>query len=197
MTEVSESAKKILQLLPQDGSMVGNTFLIRRLGMDASEFFQAKRDLAQQKMVVTGQGRGGSIGRAKISGFPTQPSAAGGVKDEGDLYNPIKEYLDKNWGLNYVNPDYYCSVKTGTPKGHKRKSGQWQRPDLAILTVSGYQFLPTKQIEVTTIEAKRYSDATPQAVFETASQSKFGHQAYLIIEWLGETDMDDPDNEGA
>lgn len=147
--------------------------------------------------MVTGKGRGGSIGLAKISGPSGMPDRSGGAKDEGELYEPIKNYFDENGGPNYQSPDYYCAVIIGTPKGHKRRSGLWSRPDVSILTVSSYQFLPTKQMELTTIEAKRYRDATPQAVFETASQSKVSHQSYLVIEWLGETDLDESDNVNA
>jgi hypothetical protein len=191
---LSEFATKILDTLPKDGSMVGNAFLRKQLGMDASEFFRAKLELQQKGQVVTGKGRGGSIGLTKISGPSSMPDRGRGVKDEGALYKPIKDYFDDNWGPNYESPDYYCAVITGTPKGHKRRSGLWSRPDVSILTVTSYQFLPTKQIEVTTIEAKKYYDATPQAVFETASQSKFAHQSYLVIEWREETDLEDSDN---
>jgi len=196
MAELSESAKKILEALPKDGSMIGNTALRKRLGMDAAGFFQAKRELEERGKVVTGRGRGGSIGlAAEFIEPPSQPSRVEGVKNESELYDPIKKYFDENWAPNYIQPNYYCCVKTATPKGRKRKTGLWLRPDISILTVSRYEFLPTKDIEVTTVEAKRYSDATPQAVFETASQSKFAHQAYLVIEWLEETDMDDSEKE--
>lgn len=193
MTELSESAKKILEVLPKDGSMVGNISLRNQLRLDTSEFSKAKQELQQRGIVVTGRGKGGSIGLKEISLPPSQPKGTKGVKSESDLYEPIMKHFDEDWKPNYVAPDYYCAAITA--KGSKRKSGLWSRPDVAILTVSSYQFLPTRQIEVTTIEAKRYSDATPQAVFETASHSKFSHQAYLVIEWLEETNMDDIDNE--
>lgn len=194
-TELSELAKRILEVLPKDGSMVGNTSLRNRIGLDAPGFFQAKRELQQRGKVITGKGRGGSLGLVEISGVLSKPTGVKGVKNESDLYEPIKKHFDENWAPNYTSPDYYCAAITGSPKGRKRKSGLWSRPDVAILTVSGYQFLPTKVVEVTTIEAKRYGDATPQAVFETASHNKFAHQAYLVLEWLEETDMDDIDNE--
>lgn len=190
MAELSELARKILEALPKDGSRRGNGSLRKRLGMDASQYFQARRELRQQRLVVTGKGKGGSIGLAEISSPPPQPTGVKGVKSESDLYEPIKKYFDENWKPNYEAPDFYCAVITATPKRQKRKSGRWSRPDVSILTISRYQFLPTKQVEVTMVEAKKYGHATLQAVFETASQGKFAHRAYLVIEWLEETDMD-------
>jgi hypothetical protein len=192
--ELSESAKKILEVLPKDGSMMGNISLRNRLGLDTSEFQKAKLQLQEQGKVVVGKGKGGSIGLVEISIPISKPIIISGVKSESELYPHIKKYFDEEWGPGYTTPDYYCSIITATTKGHRIR-GLWSRPDVSILTVTKYQFLPTKLVEVTTIEAKRYGDATPQAVFETASHSKFAHQSYLIIEWLEDTNIDDTDNE--
>jgi hypothetical protein len=193
-TTLSKAAEKILESLPADGSMIGNTYLMRLLGMTAEEFFKEKEVLQDLEKVVTGKGRGGSLGLAKIRTSITEKKVSGGVKEESSLYEPIKKYFDENWGPNYIS-DCYCSIISGSPKGHKRRSGQWSRPDVSLLTISSYQFLPARILEVTTIEAKRYQDATPEAVFETASHNKFGHQAYLAVEWLEECDIDDSKNE--
>jgi len=147
----------------------------------------------KKKVIVVGRGRGGSLGLAKPRGKPTEESEKG-VKKESDLYTPLKNYLDKYWGPDYEK-NYFYSKITATPKGHRRKSGQWSRPDLAIITITSYQYLPNKVLEVTTIEVKRYADMSVEAVFEAASHSKFSHQAYLVVEWITNEDMDPADDE--
>jgi len=174
--------------------MVGNISLMRKLGMKPKEFFSAKAELDEQGVIVFGKGKGGSIGIAKPSA-KTAAKKYQGIKDEFELYDPLKRFFDEYWGPNYKTPDLYVSKITGPPKGHKRKSGVWSRPDLSILTVSRYDFVPERVLEVTTIEAKRFPDIGPRAVFETASHSKYGHQAYLALEWPEKEDVDDSPDE--
>ena len=96
----------------------------------------------------------------------------------------MQDYFDDEWSGAYVEPDKYFSKITGSPKGHKQKSGTWSRPDLSILTISRYEFLPMIDLELTTVEVKRYSDIGTRAIFEAASHSKYAHQSYLAYEWL-------------
>lgn len=194
MVELSGDAKAILEKLPKDGSLVGNVSLMRLLSMPPERFFQAKSELEAQSLIIYGRGRGGSTGLAKPGVTPIEKPITG-VKDEYDLYVPLKKYFDEFWKPNYKSPDLYISKITGPPKGHKRKSGLWSRPDVSVLTVSGYDFIPQRVIELTTVEAKRFADIGTRAVFETVSQSKFGHQAFLAFEWVKDEDMDDSSSE--
>jgi hypothetical protein len=194
MAELSEDAKAILGALPKDGSMVGNLSLMRKLAMPPERFFEAKQELDNEALIVYGKGRGGSTGLAKPTIAPPE-RATTGVRDEYDLYGPLKKYFDDFWKPNYKAPDLYISKITGPPKDHKRKSGLWSRPDVSVLTVSAYDFIPERVLELTTVEAKKYADIGTRAVFETVSHSKFGHQAFLAFEWLDDVDMDDSSNE--
>lgn len=194
MAELSEDAQAILNKLPKDGAMVGNVSLMRLLTMPPERFFEAKSELDAIEMIVYGKGRGGSTGLAKPATAPAEKPVTG-VKDEFELYNPLKKYFDDFWKPNYKAPDLYISKITGPPKNHKRKSGLWSRPDVSVLTVSGYDFIPQRVLELSTVEAKKYADIGTRAVFETVSHSKFGHQAFSAFEWLEEPDMDDSSNE--
>lgn len=192
---ISEDSRKILGLLPSDGSLMGNISLMRELNMSPDRFYVAKTELDAKGLIIYGRGKGGSTGLAKPSEQITRKPPTSGIKDEFEMYGPLKKYFDDYWGPNYKSPDVFISKITGPPKDHKRKSGLWSRPDVSILTIAGYDFIPEQVLELTTVEAKRYDEIGPRAVFETVSHSKFGHQAYLAIEWLDETDIDDSPDE--
>jgi len=186
----SELAERIRALLPKDGSTVGNLALIRRLGVSPDDYFPARAELESEGAIILGRGRGGTV-RRKEATVEGEVKAPGGVRDEFDLYGPLKDWFDKFWGPDYQAPDFYVCKITGPPKGHKRKSGKWSRPDLSVVTVATSEFfIPPKTLEVTTVEVKRYSDISVVAVFEAASHGKFGHQSYVAVEWLGPEDID-------
>lgn len=189
---LSELAQRILAEVPKSGWTVGNIWLIRKLAVTPELYYQARKELEDQKLILRGVGRGGTIRLANPVQEPAPPVRPGGVKNESDLYAPLKEYFDKNWGPDYQSPDFYACEITGSPKGHRRASGTWSRPDLSIVIIAGVEFfVPSKILEVTTVEAKRYEDIGVPAVFEAASHSKFGHQAYLAAEWLEDFQMDE------
>src|SRR3989304_4131681 len=95
MSKLSPDARAILGALPPDGTMVGNISLMRRLRMKPGRFFAAKAELAGQEQIKTGKGRGGSTGRAKPVKTPRVLSP--GVKDEFELYDPLKTFFDDYW----------------------------------------------------------------------------------------------------
>jgi hypothetical protein len=186
---LSKLALAIQRELPDDGSMIGNTSLMRQLKLEPPQFFLAKEELMAAGLAVAGKGRGGSTGLAQVTERTETRPTRKGVQDEADLYEPTKRWFDEHWGPEYRQPNYYKAVVTGTPRGHKRKSGLWSRPDITILTVSCYPFLPTRQVELTTVEIKAADSLDTSAVFEAASHGKVAHFAYLAVEWLGSKDM--------
>jgi hypothetical protein len=188
-----ELAERIRALLPKDGSTVGNTYLIRTLGVQLDDYLSARAELEAEGAIIRGVGRGGSVRLAKPVAEAIEPKAVGGVKEENDLYAPLKKWFDSVWGVEYKPPDFYACKISASPKGHKRQSGKWSRPDLSLVTVASAEFfVPSKTLEVTTVEVKRYPDLDVVAVFEAASHGKFGHQSYLAVEWLESEDMDKP-----
>ena len=76
--EVSEDAKRILENLPPDGSMIGNMSLRDSLELDPKKYFDAKRELEVAGLIVTGKGKGGSLGRTALE--TESPALKGGVK---------------------------------------------------------------------------------------------------------------------
>jgi hypothetical protein len=108
------------------------------------------------------------------------------VEDEGELYEPLRNWIDSTFGhpVEEVG-DYFLVKVTASPSGRKRESGQWSRPDVTSVQVSTYDLVPNPDVEVTSYEVKRYSDALDLAnVYEAASHSRWTHFTYLVVENL-------------
>lgn len=202
--ELSDKAQQLLKLIPSYS--VGNTFLRRRLGWPDEEYWAARKELLDNGLIETGKGRGGSVARVGVLVEPEEvvkgadtlvkkivPEAEepivtepGLVEDEGELYEPLRNWIDSTFGhpVEEVG-DYFLVKVTASPSGRKRESGQWSRPDVTSVQVSTYDLVPNPDVEVTSYEVKRYSDALDLAnVYEAASHSRWTHFTYLVVENL-------------
>jgi hypothetical protein len=62
---LSLNAKNILKALPSDGAKIGNITLRNKLKLSNELYRAGKEELKKAGLIVAGQGRGGSVGRAK------------------------------------------------------------------------------------------------------------------------------------
>jgi len=186
--KLSEKAQQLLNRVPEDGSHVGNTFLRSNLEWTEEEYWKVRQELLDNKLVVTGRGRGGSVARAvesldfEVKLKEKTPSVF--VRDESDLYAPLKGWLHSDWGKDAdEHGDYFWVEVTASPSGRKRESGKWSRPDVTFVQVSTFELIPKPTIEVSSFEVKRHNDALDlSSVYESASHSRWSHNAYLVIE---------------
>jgi hypothetical protein len=102
------------------------------------------------------------------------------VRTEDELYKPLKMWLDKTWGeQSRKEGNEFWSQITAS----QSRRGRWSRPDITSVEISRFELLPQKDVEISTFEVKRASDALNLAsVYEAASHQRWGHYAYLVIE---------------
>lgn len=181
---ISEGAKNLLELIPQDGSSVGNTYLQTISGKKGEEYWRIRDELLRASLIERGKGRGGSVSRTQSTLDTLVEKTADFVKEERDLYVPLKNWLEEEWGKEVENDgDYYRVRVTSSPMGRKRNSGQWSRPDVTFVRVTKYEHLPNTIVEVTSFEVKRNADAKDLAsVYEAAAHSRWAHNTYLVVE---------------
>jgi len=182
--ELSGKAQNLLDNIPKEG-FVGNVFLRSRLGVSSDEYWKIREELLGASLIQTGKGRGGSVARTTEGIAEVEPAVLKGlVKDEKDLYKPLEKWLDDNWGRAPKESGDYFKVKiTAPPSGYKRKSGKWSRPDLVIVEVNRFEYLPGCTLDVTTFEVKQYKDAENlTSVYEAAAHTRWANNAYLVIE---------------
>jgi hypothetical protein len=184
-TKLSRAAKKLLELVPLDGDFVGNTTLQRRSKL-GNRYWKVRKELVSGGFLTRGKGRGGSVARL-ITETDAPPVAAKRgkffVRRESELYEPVKEWLTKAWGKGVDDGDFFEVRITGTAKRKRRASGQWSRPDVTVVQVNSYDYLPQPVLEVSTFEIKRFRDAENiRPVYETAAHSRWAHFSYLVAE---------------
>lgn len=92
-------------------------------------------------------------------------------KDENDLYNPLKDYLDTS--------GYYDFVEVfGNARGGK---GQWKNPDIVALSCAyKYKYHIGLYPKITTFEVKKQWP-TIRDIQQTASYYRFSHFSYLCF----------------
>ena len=112
------------------------------------------------------------------------PAVGNLVGDESDLYEPLKKLLNDDWGKEAKQTEDFFELRiTASPRGRQRDSGQWSRPDLTLVEVSTYDYIPGSNLEITTFEVKRFDDAQNIAsVYEAAAHSRWAHYAFLVAE---------------
>lgn len=188
---ISEDAQKLLELIPQDGSSVGNTYLQTISGKTGEDYWRIRDELLRASLIERGKGRGGSVSRTQSTLESYVEKTADFVKDEKDLYLPLKFWLESEWGKEVDNDgDYYRVRVTSSPMGRKRNTGQWSRPDVTFVRVTKYEHLPSTIVEVTSFEVKRNADAKDLAsVYEAAAHSRWAHNTYLVTE-IASNDLD-------
>jgi hypothetical protein len=193
--EISEKAKTLLDLIPQDGSSIGNTYL-QTISKTGEDYWKIRDELLKASLIEKGKGRGGSVSRTQsiLSTLETfVERTADFVKEEKELYDPLKKWLDEQWGKEVEDDgDYYRVRVTATPLGRKRNSGQWSRPDVTFVRATKYDYLPSTIVEVTSFEVKRNTDAKDLAsVYEAAAHSRYAHNTYLVAEIPNNEKFDD------
>jgi hypothetical protein len=183
--KLSAAAKKLLELVPLDGVFIGNTTLQRRSKL-GQRYWKVRSELVAGGFLIRGKGRGGSVARSTAdaeAALPTTKTGKGYVRKESELYEPLRRWLAEVWGEGVEPGDFFEVLITGTPRKKKRASGQWSRPDVTLVQVNSYDYLPQPVLDVTTFEVKRFSDAENiRSVYEAAAHSRWAHFSYLVAE---------------
>jgi len=198
IAELSAHARKLWKLIPQDGSFVTNLSLrhkLRPAGFSTEDYWKHRKELLDRDLIQIKRGRGGSVARTQELVKEDRIKAPKGlVKDEGKLYGELKQWLMKNRVADTQQSGGQAwVVVTGKPGKWKRRSGRWSRPDVVLVEVTTYEYLPQRDVVVTTYELKKYSAHMDSSwVFEAASHSKGAHYPYLIVETLEEKVTDEP-----
>jgi hypothetical protein len=110
---------------------------------------------------------------------------------ELDLYGAFHQTIQTEWVQEYAIGSYFVS-EVYAHKGRKHTGGKWTRPDVVLVSVGNYTYVPGKILEVITFEVKPEDAYGLEGVYETASHSVFAHKSYLALhlpEHQDETDF--------
>jgi hypothetical protein len=184
----SADRTRLLNLVPADGSAIGNVTLIRQLGWSEKRYWYARDYLLEAGTLVRAKGGGGAVRRAHVEDSAAAAESAKATEigeitrayvHEIDLYKPIRTTLQDFWTKErYTKPP--LAVEITASQGSKATGGRWTRPDLVAVAVRTYRYLPGKYLEVVTFEVKPSDAVTVTAVYEALAHLRSATHAYVI-----------------
>jgi len=168
---------RFIKLVPEDGSTVGNFTLKKSLGWDDDKYWSVRDELVSDGLISIGRGKGGSVYRLAVS-LVGETEVAGKYKSENSLYEPFLKVISTFFIKDKKIKNFVCQ-KTAY-QGKKKTGGKWTRPDIAMVSVDTYSYLPGKFLDITSFELKTWEDFNVAGVFETAAHSKFATKSYYV-----------------
>jgi hypothetical protein len=66
-------------------------------------------------------------------------------------------------------------------QGRRDTGGTWSRPDIVVVSVSNYPFVPGKHLDVTTFEIKPSGGVDVTAVYEALAHLRAATRAFVLL----------------
>ena len=185
----------LLELVPTDGTSMGNVTLKTEFfararddahpEMNEDDYWTIRNSLVDDGILSIGRGRGGSVRRTSESAIVQLPLPPSSIRDlspyssERNLYEPFLDTLRKYFSKDYRIRDFVAEITAH--QGSRTTGGKWTRPDITMVAVKMFQYVPGKTLELITFEIKPVGSWGVEGVYETASQSIFANTSYLCV----------------
>jgi hypothetical protein len=171
----------MLDLIPTDGTPVGNVTLIQKLGWKEEKYWRVRNTILEQGYLERGKGKGGSVKKPSQAGGPAARKSTYGSA-EAQLYKPLLSVLANDWVQEMrMDPDQIVFEITAW-KGKKPTGGTWTRPDITAVTVRSFQHFPGKYVDVWTFEVKSADSLDVTAIFEAAAHASRATRSYALLQ---------------
>jgi len=179
-------AQKLLECVPEDGSPIGNTALLRTLrdqgepfwGRD-EHYWAVRNYLVDQGKLELGRGKGGSVKRVLDQNEePAEAAVQPPPVAERELYAPLRETFRSQWckDRNYDDAEAVITAYQG-----KKRTGVWSRPDITILGMKCYKNIARADVEYITVEVKTPQNISTAALYEALAHRRAANRSYLLI----------------
>lgn len=163
-----DKLERLFELIPSDGSPVGNITLLQKSELSEDEYWRIRNKLIEQGRIGKGKGKGGSVYRLEIEKATERPQGKRRRKRlENDIYGDFESWLSTFW-VKDNNLTWHLVEKTAH-QGGKYTGGKWTRPDFAIVAVNTYRYFPGKFLELVSFEVKPSLEEALAGVFECAA----------------------------
>lgn len=190
---IEDDKSTLLQTLNSMGGDAGNTRLRRELQWEEERYWRTHAMLVDEGAVVRGKGKGGSISivnkmetnnaDAALAGNAPVTQPAGPAQRELELYEPASITINSGW-IKERGYDEALVEITALP-GRKQTGGTWTRPDLAVLAVKAFPYLPGRHFDIVTFEVKKEDAVDVTGVFEALSHLQFASLSYVVFYTAG------------
>jgi len=190
MIKVNKKYKGLLLNTLQQGKPIGNMAALENLRgkikqldnveITDDEYWAIRNALIDDGKIACGRGRGGSIYLVPPNtDLEADANCDNRGKAERKLYPDILKIIEGPWALsrNHVEENSFACITA-----YAKVPGKWRNPDLSMVSIVGYDFIPGKTMELTTFEVKPNGGFSVEGIFETASHLVFGHRSFLMIQ---------------
>lgn len=178
----SSDRNRIIWLLGEQGRC-SNRYIRSTLNLSDDRYEKIRQKLLEECLIEKVKGQGGGIQLTK-QGLKEEalPGTTSSVPNEKGLYTPFVEVLKAE---SDENEEPALVIDTSA----LRKSGKWSNPDITKISIRKFPILRTHKILVTTYELKQWGRWNIESVFEAASQRRFAHESYVVLEWAKGEDV--------
>jgi hypothetical protein len=176
--------KEFIDALAAAGGACGNGRLRTALSWDEEFYWRVQGKLVEEGRIAPGRGRGGSVRISESDAISAaiKHDAVDLVTTERlaerDLYAPIRATIDATWikrfGFDGVK------VEETHSQGSKKTGGTFTRPDITVIGLRQYVFLP-KRLEAITFEIKPADSVGIMGVLEAVAHREASNLAYVIF----------------
>lgn len=201
--KLTEYTTTLRGMLPADGSTKGNSRLRTELRehfpddeISDDDYWEIRQPLLTEGTIERSGGKGGSVRLTSIefeeAANPNVALVEEPSKRELELYEPFAQSFTGNFAKEEGFEDHLTQITA--QQGRRSTGGKWTRPDVAVIAVRSFEFVPGKHLEVISFEVKPSISTALEGVFEALAHSVFAHRSYLavkIVETLtGEPNQD-------
>jgi hypothetical protein len=211
-------AELLARLETHPDGYCGNITLQRELNWNPEAIYWDIRDrLIDQGRLFRKRARGGAVGiitreaghvgaegldaaaRAPIAGGdgPAAPAEEGAPapaapRREIDLYEPVAAVLQGRWARD--ERFRHSLTQITALQGRRSTGGTWTRPDIVVVALRIFPYLPGKFCDVITFEIKPSSAIDVTAVYEALAHRRAATQSYAFFHCPLEQEDAESDN---
>lgn len=187
---------------------IGNRSLREVLDWADEKYWRIHQQLFEAGKIEKGRGNGGTV----ILVGDTNPVAVADVaaRDnreskliseataipqtdirELELYPPVLRQLEQNWAKRLGLDECHCEITA--QQGRRDTGGSWSRPDLTVVSLKKYEFLPDKILDVFSFEVKAAYDVSIKGVLEALAHREAATKSYVVYHTAGRDFRDFPE----
>jgi len=155
------------------------------------DYWLVRDALIDESLIERGGGKGGSarllenraVGQESL--VPAQASTGPeaiepiAITRESDLYEGFQNAIKEGYVKDRRIKRFVAQI-TAT-QGRRSTGGKWTRPDVTLIAMRTYSFIPGKRLEVITFEIKPSLDSAIEGIFEAKAHSALAHRCYLAV----------------
>lgn len=147
---------------------------VRFLREDQKQAYKAAENQQEQALKgYEGREEGDQEGRAVDEG------SDGAWSREEALYAPVAQTLQEHWARD--RSFKWFRLEITAKQGRRQTGGRWTRPDITVVSLSRYRYIPGQHLEVWTFEIKTKEAADVTAVYEAVAHTRFATRAYVAF----------------